>query len=307
MSRRNLRVTTALAGAATVAGLLLWVSGLGREKPLPPDAVFAIGDRLYFPTDLEDYVGGDRFASLEEAERAALRFVDHLLLRREAARRGPEAEALADHEVLALLVEEAGVPEVTEDAIAARYQDRLADYVHPRSARLAYFRVPRRGDPDAERLRIRSLYVEAQMNKSPRAFADLLSRREDGVARGEVGPVRCDGSEHERLPRAVVRAGCELAAGALGAPIETPDALFLVRKLADYAAKATPLSRVRRELRKRLESQAQRDARDAAREQLRARARVQIQPATLARLVEPAQRAPRSHEPEGPPRPPQMG
>lgn len=243
------------AGVALAAGLLRrW----GHEAPVPSGTLLVVDGVAYRERDLEAHLGEARFDDEDAARRALLELADHVLLRREAERRG--RGELDDAELVGLLLDELGVEPVGEDQIAAWYQEHRERFVHPRTIRVAHLSIPRSDDDPADWARIRTLHVQAQMNKEPAAFQALLQRRVQGVAAGEVGRVPCRGEGSDALPAEVVERACALLVGELSAAFASQGRLWLVRKMADYPASRIPLAGARGEIRARVERANEREA-----------------------------------------------
>ncbi len=310
MTRRSAAGRRArIAAAATIAAILViagLVIRLEPGGPAPADAVVVVDGISYAQEDLEAFLGDTSiFRSIPATTDAIETFALHVLLRREAARRGLAWHS--DGEMLDALIKELDtfVP-VSEAEVAAFYQTNLKRFVSPRSVQFSYVRVPRRGEAETERDAIRSIAIRAQMSRRPQALASLAEGTGSPASAGQSGVVACAAPEPGAIPDTVVEKACAMAPGSISNPIETSDSYWVVYKRSDHPARHLMLSQVRFDIQEELTSAAHRDAKERAIQWLLRSGRVEIRPDAVARLT--ARAPPKDSTPtRRPPGAPGMG
>ncbi len=267
-----------LAGALALA---CWLVEARAPRVAGADTVLVVDGAEYDRAAFERFHGRAAvFPDAASAERALQRFADQLLL----------AGADPVH---------AAPVAVSDLEVQAWYAEHRDRYVRGPRVRLAWFGVARQPDEASAREAIRALHVRSQLEQRPEQLDRLLANPGPGVRTRQAGRLDCGAEAPAGVPTAVLAAGCTLADGALSAPIETPEAFYVVRRTASEPGRYRSLSDARGEIRARLERDVAVRTRRERLAALRAEADVWIpEPALEGLVVAPSARP----VAEGPPR-----
>lgn len=279
----GLRFGVLLVGVA-ISWSALRLTDRYTTEEFPSDTVAVIDGDLYGVASLVRHLGEiPAFANAGEARQAIARFVDYQLIERARLEMSEDPELpLSAWGLVEALV---GASSPDSEDIRRYYEENLADFVHPRLVRVAWFRAPLDLDRATQERRIHSLRIQSQLDRDPAAFQRLLSRDRPGVDSGEHAGVACDGRADIQLPPEVVKVACRLRRGRTSSPIETADAIYLVRHVGQISARHRSLSQERKRIKAILAARGRDEARARAIDILREQSVIVIPEPAAQRLV----------------------
>jgi peptidyl-prolyl cis-trans isomerase C len=271
-----------LFAALTVAGLLMLGGGCSKPAaPEDPDVLARIGNRVIRVADLQAEAArrmgggrpvGDKSALLRE-------LVQREALKQQGLRLGLQDDPDVSREMDILLVSKLKDREllprqakvqISDAALAAEYQRRIAEFTRPAQVRLAGLMLQcERGASDATRADTRARLEEARKlilaspapgGRGPAAQgfgAVAIQYSDDQASRyrgGDLGWLKT-AADCSRWPLDVVQAGFALEKGRISDVLPAADGFYLVMKSDERPAQVTPLETVRENLRRQLENQ----------------------------------------------------
>ncbi len=264
-----------------------------RSGRVPLDVVARVNGHDYTTRNLAPYLGRKAsFENLPQARAALQRLIDDELVRQAAAQFRADDPTLSMQQALQRAHYAAGFPlPVKPEDIQAYYEANHNRFFHPRMVDLDVIRVDGPGSSPVAQKVAEAARIRAIMNRREPSMARLAVAGLSGATGSEVFDVRCDGNA-VGVPKSVATAACRLRNGEISVPVTTEDALYVVRKLRETAARRRVLGEASEEIHRHLESCRKMDAEKRSRDLLRSTAEITVFENNLAGLVSRKRRHP---------------
>lgn len=304
----SVRIRRGIAAGAAALAVITGLASCNRSGTTAPAETVAarIGNETIPVREVEEEIAYrvSRGAIVPPREKLLEDMIERRLLVKRARDAGLDSDPEIRRSLENLLISrykedhlraETAALQVSDEEIAARYQENPDRFRHPAKARLAILQaaLPASLDPEQReetlaRMREARELAVAKPADGP-GFGTLAVRySEDDVTRHRGGDTGwLNENVDYRWPAEVVRAGFALSSGETSEPIVCGDAVYLVRKLDERPSVAVPLAQVGETLRREIHSEKLRAVQEAFATRIREGIRIEAFPDTLAGIQIP--------------------